>query len=296
MAKGRCARCGAASVARGLGRGIDAQTVDLETRHFPDGEHYLRLAGPLKGADVIVLCGLEQPDQHLLPLLLLAAEAREQGAASIGLVAPYLSYMRQDKRFHAGEIVTSRHFAQLLSRHFDWLVTVDPHLHRYHALEQIYSIPCRVLHAAALLGEWLTDSNDVFLVGPDAESEQWVSAMGRHAGLPWVTASKQRLGDHSVQVTLPDLAAMAGRRPVLVDDVISSGMTMLRTLEGLAETGFSASTCLCIHGLFAENSDDLLAKAGATLVSCNTIAHASNRLDVTGLLVPAVAGLLATDR
>lgn len=286
---------GATAVAEGLCAALQAHPVSVQTRQFPDGEHYLRLGEALTGQDVIVLCGLEQPDAHLLPLLMVAAEAREQGAASVGLVAPYLSYMRQDKRFHDGEIVTSRHFAHLISQQFDWLVTVDPHLHRYDNLEQIYSIPCRVLHAAPLLGQWLTDTDQVFLVGPDAESEQWVSAMGADAGVPWVTASKQRHGDHSVEITLPDMAHLRGQRPVLVDDVISSGMTMLRTIEALAGAGFTASTCLCIHGLFAERSDALLEKAGAGLVSCNTIVHASNGLDVTGLLAPAIEALITAE-
>ena len=283
---------GNATLASSLCQALAAEPVALETRLFPDGEHYLRLSRPLADAEVIVLCGLERPDCHLLPLLLLAAEAREQGAARLGLVAPYLSYMRQDKQFREGEVVSSRHFAHLLSSHFDWLVTVDPHLHRYHALEQIYSIPCRVLHAAPLLAHWLGGAEQVFLVGPDAESEQWVRALADGAGIPWVVGEKERTGDHEVRVTLPDLDAHKGLTPVLMDDVVSSGMTMLRTLEALAMSGFEASTCLCIHGLFAERSDTLLERAGARLVSCNTIDHASNALDVAPLLAPAVEQLL----
>jgi ribose-phosphate pyrophosphokinase len=83
-----------------------------------------------------------------LPLLFAADTARDLGARRIGLVAPYLAYMRQDIRFHAGEAVTSRTFAAILSRHLDWLVTVDPHLHRYHELSEIYRIPTQVVHAA----------------------------------------------------------------------------------------------------------------------------------------------------
>ncbi|WP_164119514.1 ribose-phosphate pyrophosphokinase-like domain-containing protein, partial [Stenotrophomonas maltophilia] len=84
---------------------------------------------------------LAQPNEKILPLIFAAATARELGAARVGLVAPYLAYMRQDRRFNPGEAVTSRQMAHLVSGAFDWMVTVDPHLHRYSDLSEIYSIP-----------------------------------------------------------------------------------------------------------------------------------------------------------
>lgn len=70
----------------------------------------------------------------------------------MGLVAPYLAYMRQDQQFRPGEVVTSRMFAALVSRHVDWLVTVDPHLHRVHALDEIYAVPTRRRGGAGACG------------------------------------------------------------------------------------------------------------------------------------------------
>ena len=111
------------------GHGLDPGA--LSRRQFPDGETYLQLATPVAGRDVILLCTLDRPDGKALPLLFAVAAAREQGARSVGLVAPYLAYMRQDKAFHPGEAVTSATFARLLSEALDWLITLDPHLHRY---------------------------------------------------------------------------------------------------------------------------------------------------------------------
>src|SRR3546814_19908207 len=82
---------------------------------------------------------------------------RAIGPRSVQLVAPYLAYMRQDRRFHDGEALTSRQFAQLLSAEFDGLVTVDPHLHRYGNLQEIYSIETEALAASPLLAEWIRD-------------------------------------------------------------------------------------------------------------------------------------------
>ena len=87
------------------------------------------------------------PNEEVLPLLFAAATARELGVPSVGLVSPYLAYMRQDRRFKPGEAVTSREVAKLLSDAVDWLVTVDRHLHRYGSLE-IYRIPPRLSEKA----------------------------------------------------------------------------------------------------------------------------------------------------
>lgn len=261
-------------------------------RRFPDGETYLRIDTPVQGLDTIILCGLEQPDEKILPLLFFARQLREMGARSVGLVAPYLAYMRQDRRFMDGEALTSRHFAELLSHHVDWLVTVDPHLHRYRSLDEIYSVPARALQAAPLLARFVRDQGPVWLLGPDEESAQWVSVMAQAAGVPWAVARKERFGDRDVRVTLPDTRAFEGRRAMLVDDVISSGRTMQQALLALGERGFTGSDCLCIHGLFADGCERLLKEAGAArLISCNSIPHESNRVDLGSLIAEAVVSL-----
>lgn len=280
-------------IATALAATLGAEMGTLEQRDFPDGESYLRVHDDVAGRDVVILCGLEQPNPRFLPLSFLAATVREFGARRVGLVSPYLAYMRQDIRFHDGEALTSRCFARLISNQFDWLVTVDPHLHRYHALSDLYAIPSRVVHAADLMARFVADQADAFLVGPDEESEQWVSQMADAAGVPWVVARKERFGDRQVAIHLPPLAQLAGRHPVLMDDVISSGMTMARTLEALAAEGFKASTCVGVHGLFAEGADTMLEGLGTRLVCSNSIAQRSSQLDVGPLLAAAAAQLMA---
>lgn len=132
--------------------------------------------------------------------------ARDLGARSVGLVAPYLPYLRQDKRFAPGEAITSRTFAGVISRHFDWLVTVDPHLHRYPTLSAVYSIRTGVVHAAAAMGRWIHDNVDSpLVVGPDSESEQWASVVAAAAGAPLVMLEKRRSGNRYVEVRVPDI-------------------------------------------------------------------------------------------
>src|SRR5512139_2774007 len=112
------------SLASKLRDALQAPEVGLASRDFPDGERYLRIEDDVTGRHVAVLCTLHQPNPLFLPLAFISDALREMGATSVGLVAPYLAYMRQDARFMPGEAVTSISFARLVSRQFDWLVTV----------------------------------------------------------------------------------------------------------------------------------------------------------------------------
>lgn len=274
---------------------MGAETLGIEHRRFPDGESYVRLGGRVAGRTLILLCPLDDPDPKLATLLFAAAEARAQGAAEVGLAAPYLAYLRQDRRFREGEALTSAHFAAVLSRHFDWLVTVDPHLHRLASLDEVYGVPSRVAHAAPLLARWIAREVDrPLLVGPDAESAQWVAAVGADAGAPHVVLEKTRRGDREVEIALPDLGAWAGRTPVLVDDIVSSARTMIVAAGRLVGSGLAAPVCVAVHGLFAGGAYDALRRAGAArIVTANTIPHASNAIDVAPLVADAAAVLTA---
>lgn len=281
-------------LAESLAQAIDGERGVVDARTFPDGESYLRIDTPVSGRPCLVLADLSHPNEKYLPLLFLLETLREMGAAGVGLVAPYLSYMRQDRRFIEGEAVTSRLFAHSLSRHVDWLVTVDPHLHRYHALDEIYSVPCCVVQGAPALAHWLKGQRNIFLVGPDAESKQWVSGIAAFSGQPFVIGEKQRSGDREVRVTLPDIANFSGHTAVIIDDVISSGQTVLECAKVLRSEGIDTIYCVAVHGIFAGQADRMLLQAGLDrLVTTNTIPHSSNAIDITPLLVAPVAAFLA---
>lgn len=272
-----------------LAAALPADRGSLEHRRFPDGESYLRFLEPVKGRDVVLACTLNDPDGKALSLFLAARALRDLGAARIGLVAPYLAYMRQDRRFKEGEAVTSAAFAQLLSIAFDWLVTIDPHLHRYHSMSEIYTAPVVVGHAASILADYLrTKRGSVFLVGPDEESEQWVAAVGASAGVPHVTMRKTRTGDREVSIAFSGIESFRGLVPVLVDDIISSGFTMEVAVRQLRNLGFPPPVCLAVHGILAENAMSRLEAAGAEVVTTNTIPGPSSVLDVGPLLAALV--------
>lgn len=273
-----------------LANGHAGDIGGIDVRAFPDGETYLRLESEVAGRSLVVVCTLDRPNDKLLTLLFAAATARELGATKIGLVAPYLAYMRQDRRFKSGEAVTSRQVASLLSNSFDWLVTVDPHLHRYGSLAEIYRIPTHVVHVAPLMSAWIkANVQKPLIIGPDAESEQWVAAVAKDAGAQFTVLEKTRRGDRDVSISIRNLHALDGRTPVLVDDIISSGRTMLEAVRHLTARHALPPICIASHGLFADNSDQLLAKAGARVVTSNSVPHATNGIDLAALLTGALA-------
>jgi ribose-phosphate pyrophosphokinase len=279
--------------ARRIGARLDGEAGPTLVRRFPDGEVYVRIDAPVAGRDVVLVGGLDKPGDKLLPLLFLAATARDLGARKVGLVAPYLSFMRQDSRFQPGEGVTSTYFAKLLSDAVDWLVTLDPHLHRLRSLDAIYTIPSRVAHAAPAIAAWIQrEVERPLLVGPDAESEQWVCAVASLCDAPWLVLEKTRRGDRDVEVSPPDLSRHKGRTPVLVDDIISTARTMIATLGHLA--GATAPpVCVGIHAVFADRAhDDLLAAGAARIATCNTIPHPSNAIDVDDAIAAEARAML----
>lgn len=264
-------------------------------RQFPDGEIYVRLDSPVAGREVVLVCGLERPAERLLPLVFLAATAKDLGARRVGLVTPYLSFMRQDSRFHPGEGLTSVYFARLLSGAVDWLCTVDPHLHRWASLDAIYSIPTEVVHAAPAIATWIASHvPEPVLIGPDAESEQWVGEVARALDAPFLVLEKTRRGDRDVIVSAPDLGGHRARTPVLVDDIISTGRTMIETLRHLGGVGSREPICIGVHAVFADRAhDDLLAAGAARVVTCDTIDHPSNRIEVAAILAAGVRARLS---
>jgi ribose-phosphate pyrophosphokinase len=274
--------------------GIPVGTV--ESRQFPDGETYLRIDSACAGKSVVLACTLDHPNGKILPLVFLADAARALGARRVGLVAPYLAYLRQDRQFRAGEAVTSRTFARLLAGYADWLVTIDPHLHRYDTLDDIYSVPSRIVQAAPAIAEWVAAHVDrPVLVGPDAESAQWVMDVAGRLGAPSVVMRKERHNDRLVEVTAPDMEAYMAHTPVVVDDVVSSAQTMIETVTRLVAAGLRAPVCVGVHGLFSETAEQRLRNAGASMIATSTsVPHATNAIDVVPLMIPAIRELAYT--
>lgn len=273
---------------------LNLEVGELEVRRFPDGESYVRYGSDVGNKTVVLVCTLDRPDDKFLPLLFSAAVARDHGATAMGLVSPYLAYMRQDQQFRPGEAVTSTYFARTLSSVFDWLITVDPHLHRRRGLEEIYSLRPILLHATPLVADWVRkEVKKPLLIGPDSESEQWVASVAEEAAAPHVVLQKIRRGDREVSVTVPDVDKWSDHTPVLVDDIISTARTMIETVQNLRQCGMRPPVCIGIHGIFAGKAfHDLMDAGTAKIITTNSVRHVTNEIDISDLLVNGLAQLV----
>ena len=278
--------------AQRLARAAGLDFAEVEVHHFPDGESRIRLPEQLP-EQVFICRSLNQPNEKLVELILAASTARKLGATRIALVAPYLGYMRQDKAFRPGEAVSQQIIGELLATLFDALITVDPHLHRVHRLEDAVPVPIALaLSATNAMSDYLGDKlENPLLVGPDEESEQWVSAIAQQNQLEFHVASKVRLGDRDVRVSLPD-ADYRGRHIVLVDDVISTGRTIESAIIELKPYQPGSITVMATHALFAGDAMARLKSAGADNIwSSDSISHPTNQIGLAAVLAPAVTDL-----
>lgn len=262
----------------------------LVQRHrFPDGESKLRLP-PALPPDVLLLRGLQQPHDKLVELLITLPAARNLGAQRILLVAPYLAYMRQDMAFAPGEAVSQRHIATLLAAHVDGLITVDPHLHRIASLDEVMpGCRSRALSAAPLLGAWVAQHvPGALLLGPDEEALQWVAAAGRAHGLDHAVCHKQRLGDRDVRVALSPMP-LQGRAVVLMDDVASTGRTLVEAAAAALAAGAASVDVVVTHALFVGDALVQLRAVGVRHVwSSDAVPHATAVVPLAGLIADAV--------
>lgn len=260
------------------------------TRHrFPDGELKLRLP-PKVPARTVIYRSLHDPNEKLVELLLTAQTARVLGASHLTLVAPYLAYMRQDKAFTAGEAVSQHIIGRFLATIVDAIVSVDPHLHRVATLQEVApGVSAIVLTGAEVLADWIVQHRSrPILLGPDAESRQWVAMAARRHTLQHAVCTKVRSGDHTVAVTLPDID-VTGRAVVILDDIASTGQTVAAAARLLRAAGAASVDAAVTHALFAPQALELMRSAGVGEVwSTDCVAHPSNAVHMALHLAEAL--------
>lgn len=261
---------------------------------FPDDETGITIDSNVNGRTVIFVASLDRPNSKLIPLLFAAETARGLGASKIILIAPYLPYMRQDKVFEPGQGITSKYFARLISSYFDDLITLDPHLHRWHTLSSIYNIPSHVLHTTDNIAFWIQQHvKKPLLIGPDVESKQWVRSIAEQVNAPYLVLKKYRTGDDRVQISISNIEQYHDCIPVLVDDIISTGTTMIETLKHLTSLNMPSPICMGIHAVFAHEAYQLLLASGVKkVITCNTIPHVSNGIDISNNIIEVLNRLL----
>jgi ribose-phosphate pyrophosphokinase len=259
---------------------------ELEVTHFPDSEIKLRYKISLKKkAVVLVQSFYGNVNDCIIETLFAAETARDLGAKKVTLVAPYFPYLRQDKRFNPGECISLKTIAKNIDEDFDKVIIMDPHLHREKTLKHIFKIPAKKLTANPLIEEFIKNKiKNPIIIGPDWESYKWAQRVAEKIGCDFAIMEKKRFSATNVKVTLHKKIHVQNKNLVFIDDMISTGNTLLEAIRALKDLGAKRVTCFAVHGILVNNALKSLRKAGATVVTANTIPNEVASIDVSGLI------------
>ena len=264
---------------------------ELAVHRFPDGE--LRVTVGPAATTTILYVPLDQPNDKLLAILFAAEALRREGARRLVLAAPYLCYMRQDAAFHQGEAISQKVIGRLIAATVDRVLTVDAHLHRTKTIAEVFpNIEADNLSAMPAIADYLHADGfapDTIVIGPDAESEPWVADLAGRLGLAHLVARKTRRSDRSVEIAFPDAKLLAGRPALLVDDIVSSGATLITCAKALTAAGATAIDAVITHALFApELAHDFLRAGIRSIRSTNSVPHPTNAIALDALFADAL--------
>jgi ribose-phosphate pyrophosphokinase len=261
-------------------------------RTFPDGEQYVRVEGEPKGEDVVVFQSLAyRPDHLLMEYFLLVDALKRGGARSVTGVIPYLAYARQDHIFFPNEPLSAKLVPRLIeSVETDRIITVDMHLHRFKDPSHVFTVPAQNLSAMPLLAQYYRVNigpTDLTVVGPDSESEQWARCVAEELGAPYMILEKERLGDRDVRVK--GELQLKGKTALIVDDMVSTGKTMVEVIARLRLEGVKKVDALVTHALLVEGAKRKMQEAGLSeLISSDTVPGGSAQVSIAPIIARAL--------
>lgn len=264
---------------------------EIAVHGFPDGE--IRVTVGPAASTTIIYASLDRPNEKLISLMFAIEALRRGGANRLVLLAPYLCYMRQDTSFHEGEAISQQAIGAMLARCVDRVVTVDAHLHRTPDIGAVFpGIGSDNLSAMPAVADALRKTGidpGTVVVGPDTESRPWVVDLADRLGLPRTAAQKTRRGDRSVEIGFPDPTLLAGHPALIVDDIVSSGATMIACAKALRSAGATMIDAVVTHALFPEDLCRDMALSGIRSIrSTHSVPHATNAIPLDDLFVNAL--------
>ncbi len=274
-------------LAKKIARKMNVSFSKTTVSSFPDGDIYIKFNKSLKD-ETVVIVDTFQPDSSkvLFNILFASKTAKDLGAKKIILVAPYLAYMRQDKRFKEGECISSKIMAELLNTSIDKIITIDPHIHRYKSLNDIFTISTANITANHIIADYIKKNyENVAVIGPDWESYQWAEDISKEIGVQNTILEKTRHSSRNVDVAVKKEIDIKGKNVVIVDDIISTGNTMIKA--AIKAKGMKAKNIIAIgvHGLFVEDGLKKMKKHFTQIHTTNTISHQTNSMDVSDIII-----------
>lgn len=265
----------------------------LELRRFPDGERYLRVLDNVNGENVVVIQSIHHtPDELLFEFLLLVDTLKDLGAKKVIAFIPYFAYARQDERFKTGEALSFTTVAKLIDTvGTDEVFTIDMHQHRVLDSSKVFRMKSHNISAMPLLADYVKKTGTAhkpLVIGPDAEAEQWAKLAAERLETDYDVFEKKRLGDERVEVR-PRKANAKGREVLIVDDIISTGGTIVEASKILLSQGASKVYVACTHPILASGALEKILKAGVkSVVGTDTVPSPVSLVSVAPLIASEV--------
>jgi len=291
--------CGSATpelarlVAERLGRPLGRRDLN----HFPDGESHVQILESVRGRDIYILQSTCYPvNEHLMEVLVMIDAFRRASAHRITAILPYYGYARQEKKSTGREPITAKLVANLLTTAgANRVVAIDLHSP---AIQGFFDIEMIHLTVIPMLANYLRthiDLQNAVLVTPDTGRVKVAEKYANLLNLPLVVMHKRRSGEQGEEVEVSAIVgSVEGKRPIIVDDIIATGSTILTSTKALLDVGALPNiTVVGMHGVFSPTAEQNLAIPEITqIVVTDTIP-----LRITSLrhktVVISVAQLLA---
>ena len=236
-------------------------------KRFPDDEIYIRILDDISKEHVVIV-QTTYPDHNLVELLLLQDAAKEAGAKKITVVIPYFGYARQDKKFKDGEPISAKAIAKLISLNADEAITVDPH--KEYILD-FFTIPAFSCSAVPEIARYLKKKNIDMLLAPDKGALERAKQASKIIGCDFDYMEKIRIDGTTVEIK-PKNLDVKNKNIAIIDDIISTGGTMAKSINELKSHGAKKIFVTCTHGLFAGEAVKKLQTAGVDeIISTDTI-------------------------
>jgi ribose-phosphate pyrophosphokinase len=277
-------------LAKKLAEKLKASYISSELRIFPDGEGKITVsAKPRKGKIVVVSSTHPPVDSNLMRTLSLVSKAR-QFSKQVVCVIPYMGYARQDREFLPGEVVTLSVIAKLLqAAGASKIIVVD--IHSKLGLKH-FRIPITNVSAVSELARYFKRMHlrEPFVVSPDAGGAARAKEFAGFYGTRFIALQKQRdRKTGKVEIKTTNLSQVKGRDLILVDDMISTGGSIIKATEFLKKQKCRRVFVVCTHALLIDNAEEKIREAGVSkIISANTIPGRTSVVDVSGVIAKAI--------
>ena len=265
------------SLHTGIANQFGATIGNVETRQFPDKEIYLRIQEDLKDQNVLVVQNI-RTERDFLELLFLLEAARSMEPSRIDLVFPYFQYARQHMRYNIGEPISSKVIVEAVSPYVDALYSID--IHNEETLE-FSSKPFNNFEITDSIVKHYKEMDISFVVSPDDGGYNRAMRIGKALGSTAFHLDKKRENDSTVKVVMNDILDIYGRNILLIDDIISTGGTVLQSIELLKRRKVNKIYVCAVHGIFANRCDETISFSTSGLSVTNTIESIFSSIDVS---------------